>query len=93
MYQEVAHALDEVRDSAEYSIGCITGAGKFYSSGNDISNFEKVFDSTQENGINPMTEIILKQFVEAFINFDKPLIAAVNGPAIGVACTTLALCD
>ncbi|XP_054161665.1 enoyl-CoA delta isomerase 2-like [Oppia nitens] len=34
-----------------------------------------------------------RQFVAAFIDFPKPLIAAVNGPAIGAAATTLALVD
>jgi len=35
----------------------------------------------------------LEKFVNAFIDFSKPLIAAVNGPAFGIAVTTLALCD
>lgn len=34
-----------------------------------------------------------RDFVSAFINFPKPLIAAVNGPAIGVSVTLLGLCD
>jgi enoyl-CoA hydratase/carnithine racemase len=33
------------------------------------------------------------QLTKSFIHFEKILIAAVNGPAIGVAATPLALCD
>lgn len=36
---------------------------------------------------------MLYKFVNAFIDFPHPLIAAVNGPAYGIAVTTLALCD
>merc|ERR1719378_54026 len=36
---------------------------------------------------------MMVQFVDGFIEFDKPLIALVNGPAIGIATSTLGLCD
>lgn len=35
----------------------------------------------------------LQRFVGAFIDFPKPLIGAVNGPAIGIPVTTLGLMD
>ena len=38
-------------------------------------------------------EFTLVNFIAAFIDNTKPIVAAVNGPAIGVACTTLAFCD
>lgn len=36
---------------------------------------------------------MLERFIDAFIVFPKFLIAAVNGPAIGVGATFTALCD
>ena len=34
-----------------------------------------------------------REFVSSFIQFPKPLIAAVNGPAVGISVTLLGLCD
>jgi len=36
---------------------------------------------------------LYREFVSTFIQFPKPLIAAVNGPAVGVSVTLLGLCD
>ena len=37
--------------------------------------------------------IFCRKFVSSFIRFPKVLVAAVNGPAVGISVTTLALCD
>ena len=36
---------------------------------------------------------LFREFVGAFITHPKPLIALVQGPAVGIAVTTLQLCD
>ena len=36
---------------------------------------------------------VLRNFVAAFIEYPKPLIAVLNGPAVGIGATFLPLCD
>lgn len=35
----------------------------------------------------------MERFIDAFIDLEKPLIAVVNGHAVGILVTTLGLCD
>lgn len=90
-YEEIGHALQQSTNN-DSVITVITGNGSFYCSGNDLSNFANVTPDT----VKQMAEDggkTLQKFVSAFIDFPKPLIAAVNGPAVGIAVTTLGLCD
>ncbi|XP_075979248.1 dodecenoyl-CoA delta-isomerase [Anticarsia gemmatalis] len=84
MYQRVISILNSAAADDSISVTVLTGTGDFYSSGNDFS--VPVEDS--KNNLN-----ILKDYIKAFITFPKLLVAIVNGPAIGIAATTLALCD
>ena len=47
---------------------------------------------SDENGVEN-ARLILDDFVSAFVEFPKPLVALCNGPAIGIAATTVGLCD
>ena len=74
----------------------VTGAGDSFSSGNDLGNFLTAMSSTQFDSKEEMAEFggkLLHGIVEAFIDFPKPLISAVNGAAIGIMFTILPLFD
>ncbi|XP_053607037.1 enoyl-CoA delta isomerase 3, peroxisomal [Plodia interpunctella] len=85
MYNKVSEILSKAAEDSSISAVVLTGTGDFYSSGNDLSNIV--------NGDMMDLMNALRKFIRAFILFPKTLIAIVNGPAIGIAATTLALCD
>ncbi|XP_022073902.1 enoyl-CoA delta isomerase 2, mitochondrial [Acanthochromis polyacanthus] len=91
MYNDIVAALEQAaKDDSVLTV--FTGAGDFYCSGNDLSNFTKI----PEEGVELMAKQagdLLRNYVNAYIDFPKPLVAVVNGPAVGIAVTTLALFD
>lgn len=50
-------------------------------------------DSDDVEGLRRKAQKVLKSMISAYIQFPKLLIAVVNGPCIGIAATTAALCD
>ncbi|NWX15248.1 ECI2 isomerase, partial [Aegotheles bennettii] len=91
MYKEIIRALEEAGKD-DSTIAVITGQGEYYSSGNDLGNFTDVQSGEMEKMARDGA-VLLKEFVGKFIDFPKPLFAVVNGPAIGISVTVLALCD
>ncbi|XP_052755004.1 enoyl-CoA delta isomerase 2 [Galleria mellonella] len=87
MYIEVAEILHRATKDDEIDAVVITGTGDFYCSGNDLTFIPK----TDEEYFQFMKA--LRNFIRAFIIFPKLLIALVNGPAVGIAVTSLPLCD
>lgn len=90
MYNELIAALEQAaKDDSVLTV--FTGAGDFYCSGNDLTNFQ-----LQDGGVEDMARRggeLLRKYVRAYIDFPKPLVAVVNGPAVGVSVTVLGLFD
>ncbi|XP_057643052.1 enoyl-CoA delta isomerase 2-like [Chionomys nivalis] len=90
MYQEIMLALKNAsRDNSTITV--FTGAGDYYCSGNDLNNLINATGEIQELAIK--CAMALRALVSGFIDFPKPLVAVVNGPAIGPAVTLLGLFD
>ncbi|XP_067932105.1 enoyl-CoA delta isomerase 2-like [Watersipora subatra] len=92
MYNEWAAALIEADKDPKVVVTAVTGSGDYYCSGNDLNNFMGI-DPKDMAKMADQSAILLQNFIEAFINFSKPLICVVNGPAVGVAVTTMGLFD
>ncbi|KAM3860319.1 enoyl-CoA delta isomerase 2 [Diretmus argenteus] len=91
MYHEIIRALEQAATD-DSVITVFTGSGDFYCSGNDLTNFTRM----PEGGIQQMAKDggeLLRKYVKAYIDFPKPLVAVVNGPAVGVSVTVLGLFD
>jgi len=85
MYATVADLLNAAAKDDEIRVVVLHGAGDSFTAGNDLEDFlknpPKPGESTQE------------RFVAALMNFQKPLIAAVRGVAVGSGTTMLTHCD
>ncbi|XP_068959657.1 enoyl-CoA delta isomerase 2 isoform X1 [Petaurus breviceps papuanus] len=91
MYNEIMLAL-EAAGKDDSSLTVITGNGDYYSSGNDLTEFMSVQPNEIEKKIQDAS-VLLRKFVDHFIDFPKPLVAVVNGSAVGISVTLLALFD
>ncbi|KAI8578408.1 hypothetical protein K450DRAFT_247774 [Umbelopsis ramanniana AG] len=96
VYAEWLKAINWAARCDDVKVTVLTGRGKYYSSGKELAVPDPVSESlTYEEKLALSNEgsRTTRSLVEALINFPKLLIAAVNGPAIGFAVTSLALCD
>src|SRR5438046_3432756 len=85
MYITLADLLNNAAKDDQVRVVLWHGAGDSFSAGNDMQDFLK---NPPGAGESPQARLI-----EALINFDKPIVAAVQGAAIGGGTTMLTHCD
>ena len=68
----------------------MTGAGKAFSAGGDIPNFIR---SYEDSDYRRKSLRGAQRLMEAQAEFPKPVIAAVNGAAVGLGCNIAVACD
>lgn len=86
MYVQLCEALDAAREADAVRCVLLSGTPGCFSSGNDVADFMSAPPLAGPD--NPVL-----RYMRALSEFPKPVIAAVQGPAVGVAATTLLHCD
>jgi enoyl-CoA hydratase/carnithine racemase len=85
MYTALTEALQQAQAEPGVRAALITASGETFCAGNDIADFLSPRD---DFGAAPPS-----RFIQQLVAFDKPLVAAVQGPAVGIGATMLLHCD
>jgi enoyl-CoA hydratase/carnithine racemase len=85
MYTRLADIFNEAAEDEETRVVLWHGAGDAFSAGNDAGDFLK---NPPGPGQSPQASLM-----DAFIRFEKPIVVAVQGAAVGGGTTMLTHCD
>lgn len=90
MITELLEALDEV-DQSDARLLIITGSGKAFCAGMDLDGLKALADQSPEQNLEDSRR--MASMFHRIYAFSKPVIAAVNGPAIAGGCGIATLAD
>lgn len=86
--EEIAEVIDALGDRSDVRAIILTGEGKAFSAGADLTE-----RPTQDPGHYTAHNRRVRASFDCLLECPKPIIAAVNGAAIGAGCVTALCCD
>lgn len=90
LHTALAHLFPQLDADADARVAVITGNGKAFSAGGD---FEYLDELSKDAALRKETLSYGKQIVTGMARCRVPIVAAVNGPAVGLGCSLVALSD
>lgn len=87
--EEIVAIFDELHDRSDVRAIVLTGTGKTFSAGADL----KERPSLEEPGSYPGHNRLVRASFDSVMECGKPVIAAINGAAIGAGCVLALCCD
>ncbi len=91
MYGALADGLERAERDPNIRVTLITATGDAFTAGNDMGDFAKAGQTPADE--TPAEKPNVARFVENIREAEKPVIAAVNGLAVGIGVTMLLHCD
>lgn len=87
-YSDLIAMLQQVYSDDTLSAIVLTGSGPYFSSGADLNNMVEI-----EDGDGGIINKPSGRFMMELLKFPKIVVAAINGPAVGIGVTLLLHCD
>ncbi len=91
MKNELIHALKETEEDPHIRVAILTGRGRGFCAGADLNRFRELQESDQDH--HQKSRFGSLDLPRAFIQYPKPIIAAINGPSYGFGFTVTLTCD
>ncbi len=91
MKNELIHALKETEEDDRVRVTILTGRGRGFCAGADLNRFVEFQKGDEDH--RKKARFGSLDFPRAFIQYPKPMIAAINGPAYGFGFTVTLACD
>ena len=90
LHWALANVWRQLQADADARVVVLTGEGRAFSAGGDLGWITTFLDdhAARDDSLREGAQII-----EELLRFPLPVIAAVNGPAVGLGCSVAALCD
>ncbi|MBT3371251.1 MAG: enoyl-CoA hydratase/isomerase family protein [Rhodospirillaceae bacterium] len=90
LHNAMSRIWSDIHDDPEVDVVVLTGAGRAFSAGgNVVAMQKKIDDPAQWDEIVPEAKRIIFRMLEC----DKPIIARLNGHAVGLGATVALFCD
>lgn len=91
--KELLSALKDAERDADVRVVILTGAGKAFSSGQDLGDLKKKYVPCHVPHLGEDLKRRYDPIIKKICEMDKPVIAAVNGVAAGAGCSLALACD
>jgi len=90
MMEAIAIAFEKATQDEPTKVAIFTGTGDYFSAGVNLSGTIKLMAPKKLHRLIVQHN---EELFDRFLTFPKPLLVAINGPAIGASVTSASLCD